>query len=122
GTGRGIGAQHPAFAGELAGTGEVILKGPERASATLEVPAGADRCLVFAIPSAAVVGEMLGGEVAQLAVPPGRFLVARRNGSSTAVATAGLSGGGRGTLAGSGVPPSPGGGAVVVRRRRVRGT
>jgi len=124
-TGTGLALQHPAFAAELAGTGEVILTRPERASATLEVPPGADRYLVFAIPSAAVVGEMLGGEVAQLAVPPGRFLVARRNGSSTAVATADLSGGGRRTLADSDFQPIPReelvlrGGRLEVRTRRI---
>jgi len=124
-SGTGAVLQHPAFAAELAGTGEVILTRPERASATLEVPSGADRYLVFSIPSAAVVGEMLGGETSQLAVPPGRFLVARRSGSNTAVATADLSWGGRKKLAESDFQPIPReelvlrGGRLEVRTRRI---
>ncbi len=113
------------YAGELAGTGEVILTRPARASATLEVPPGADRYLVFSIPSAAVVGEMLGGEISQLAVPPGRFLVARRSGANTAVATADLTWGGRRKLTDSDFQPIPReelvlrGGRLEVRTRRI---
>ncbi len=124
-TSTGPALQHPAFAAELAGTGEVILTRPARASATLEVPSGADRYLIFSIPSAAVVGEMLGGEISQLAVPPGRFLVARRSGSNTAVATADLTWGGRRKLTESDFQPIPReelvlrGGTLELRTRRI---
>jgi len=87
--------QHPTMAIELAGAGEVVLTVPARASATIEVPSGRERYLVFAIPSAAVLGEMAADEVPRLALPAGRYLVARHSSSATAVATVDLSLGGR---------------------------
>src|SRR5712692_10064340 len=73
-SGTGPALQHPSIAEELAGSGEVVLTHPAQASATLEVPRGGERYLVFATPSAAVMGELTGGETNRLALPPGRFL------------------------------------------------
>jgi hypothetical protein len=94
-SGVGPALQHPTLSVELAGAGEVVLTRPIRASATLEVPPGRERYLVFATPSAAVLGELSGDEVPRLALPPGRFLVARYSKNTTAVATVDLSWGGR---------------------------
>ena len=62
------------MAAQLAGAGEVVLTRLARASATLEVPPGRERYLVFATPSAAVLGELTGDEVPRLALPPGPHL------------------------------------------------
>jgi len=94
-SGMGPALQHPTMALELAGAGEVVLTLPARASATIEVPPGRERYLVFAVPSAAVLGEMAGDEVPRLALPAGRFLVARHSANATAVATVDLSLGGQ---------------------------
>ena len=93
-SGTGPSLQHPSIAEELAGSGEVVLTHPARATATLEVPRGGERYLIFATPSAAVMGELTAGDTGRLSLPPGRFLVARHSGSATAVATVDLSWGG----------------------------
>ena len=94
-SGAGPVLQHPSLTADLSGAGEVVLARPAKASAIIEFPAGSERYLVFAIPSAAVMGEVSGDEASRLGVPPGRFLVARRTASSTAVATVDLTWGGR---------------------------
>src|SRR5262249_58026291 len=80
--------QHPTMAIELAGAGEVVLTVPARASATIEGPSGRERYLVFAIPSAAVLGEMAADEVPRLALPAGPIPVARPSSRATAVGPA----------------------------------
>ncbi len=100
-TGGAPGLQHPTLTAALAGAGEIVLSRPQRAGAHLEVPPGAERYLLFAMPSAAVVGEVDGSEGRELSVPPGRYLVARRSGGRAAVAEVDLSWGGRRTLAAS---------------------
>lgn len=86
--------QHPAVMVDLSGAGEVVLSTPSSGAAALEVPAGPDRYLVFALPSAAVMGEIGGGDGRVLALPAGRFLVARRTPDRTAVTEVDLSWGG----------------------------
>jgi hypothetical protein len=93
-TGSGPVLQHPAMAIEIAGTGEVVLSNPATASAAIEVPGGADRYLVFSMPSAAVMGEVSGEGEGRLALPAGKFLVVRRGSDRTGVAMVDLSWGG----------------------------
>jgi hypothetical protein len=93
-TGARSALQHPVLAVDLVSAGDVGLTHPAGASATLEVPAGAERYLVFALPSASVVGEVSGDSALRLAVPPGRLLVARHAGGGVGIATLDLSWGG----------------------------
>ncbi len=86
--------QHPSVQMNLAGSGDVVLTSPSSASAFLEVPRGADRYLVFARPSDSAMGEVSGEGTARLALPTGKFLVVRRSGSNTSVASVDLSWGG----------------------------
>ena len=95
-TGAAEARQHPDFTMALAGAGEIVLSQPGRTGASIEVPAGAAWYLVFALPSAAVLGETEGGRIA---VPNGRFLVVRRAGGSSGVAQVDLSWGGHRVLA-----------------------
>jgi hypothetical protein len=124
-SGTGPALQHPTIAEELAGAGEVVLTRPARASATLEVPPGRERYLIFATPSAAVLGEMTGDETLRLALPPGRFLVARHSGNATSVATVDLSWGGHRRLTEKDFQPisreelALRGGRIELRARRV---
>ncbi len=97
-TGGGPALQHPALGVEMSGTGEVIVTRPAAAAASLEVPGGADRYLVFALPSAAVIGELSGERANHLALPVGQFLIARRAGDAHSVAMVDLPWGGRRTL------------------------
>jgi hypothetical protein len=83
------------MAAELAGAGEVVLTTPAAAAAAIEVPAGADRYLVFSLPSAAVMGELPGERAATLALPAGRYLVARHVRRAASVSMVDLSWGGR---------------------------
>ena len=96
-TGASDARQHPDFAMSLAGAGEVVLSVPGKTSASLEVPRGAAWYLVFALPSAAVLGE-IGGEGGRLALPNGRFLVVRHAGAASGVAEVDLSWGGHRVL------------------------
>lgn len=98
-SGVGPALQHPTMATELAGAGEVVLTQPARAATTIEVPPGRERYIVFAVPSAAVLGELDAEEVPRLALPAGRFLVARHSAKGTAVTTVDLPWGGRRRLA-----------------------
>src|SRR5262249_60149768 len=124
-SGVGPALQHPNIVMELAGAGDVVLTRPERASAVLEVPPGRERYLVFATPSAAVMGELVGDEVSRLALPPGRFLVARRHATTRAVASVDLSWGGRRRLTESDFQPisreelALRGGRIELRTHRV---
>jgi hypothetical protein len=93
-TGTGSALQHPTLATVLSGAGELVVSRPASAAAALQLPAGADRYLVFALPSGAVMGELSGDTVRTLALPAGRFLVERRAGSRSSVAELDLSGGG----------------------------
>ncbi len=90
--------QHPEFAADLSGAGEVVLSRPKLASATLDVPANAGRYLIFSMPSSRVVGELSGIGASRLAVPQSRLLVVRRNGEDTRVAELDLTMGGSRTL------------------------
>jgi hypothetical protein len=94
-TGTGAAPQHPDVAWQTGGAGEIVITRPAAAAAALDVPGGADRYLVFALPSAAVVGELGGERATRFALPAGRFLVSRRVGDSTGIATVDLSWGGR---------------------------
>jgi len=94
-SGAGPALQHPSLTADLSGAGEVVLARPAKASATLEFPTGPERYLVFAVPSASVMGEVTGGETSRLGLPSGRFLVVRRTANSTAVANVDLTWGGR---------------------------
>ena len=93
-TGLGAAAQHPSLELELAGAGELVLSRLAKASGFVELPAGADRYLVFSQPGDTVLGEV-GGDGGQLALPAGHFLVIRRTGGSAAIALIDLSLGGR---------------------------
>jgi hypothetical protein len=97
-TARSAGLQHPDLSVTLAGAGEVVLSDPSRAVASLEVPGSAERYLVFAMRSSAVVGELDGSAATRLALPAGQFLVVRRDATSTSVALVDLPWGGRRVL------------------------
>ena len=124
-SGAGPVLQHPTLTADLSGAGEVIVTRPAKASATIEFPTGPERYLVFAIPSAAVMGEVAGDEASRLGVPPGRFLVARRTDKSTAVATVDLTWGGRQRLSEKDFQPisreelALRGGTIDLRVRRI---
>ncbi len=78
--------QHPAYAWDLAGTGELILTEPNVAKSALVFPAGASgRFVVASQPRTDVVAEVdkQPGRPLRLAVPPGRYLVRKRAGAST---------------------------------------
>jgi hypothetical protein len=94
-SGASAGLQHPTMTAELSGAGELVLTSPAVATATIEVPAGAERYLVFALPSAAVMGELPGEGGARLALPTGRYLVARHARRGASVSVVDLSWGGR---------------------------
>ncbi|MGZ3438886.1 MAG: caspase family protein, partial [Polyangia bacterium] len=89
-----IAPQHATLSIDLHGAGELILTEPSVASASLDVPRGPERYIVFAVPSDAVMGELSGDEGGRLALPAGRYLVVRRSGARTAVAEVDLSWGG----------------------------
>lgn len=93
--GTSAGLQHPTMATELSGAGEVVFTRPASAAAAIEVPSGADRYLVFSLPSAAVMGELPGEGGARLALPSGRYLVARHARRAASVSLVDLSWGGR---------------------------
>jgi hypothetical protein len=93
-TGQAGALQHPATSITLAGVGELVLSETVAASALLELPSGAEGYLVFAVPSTAVFAEAE-GRGTTLALPAGRFLVARRGRGRVAVAPVDLSLGGR---------------------------
>jgi uncharacterized caspase-like protein len=78
--------QHPAYAWELSGTGELILTEPLAARSALVFPASlAGRYVVASQPRPDVVAEVdkSSGRPLRLAVPPGRYLVRKRAGAST---------------------------------------
>jgi hypothetical protein len=97
-TGVGPALQHPAATIDVTGAGEIILSQPAAAGAFLAVPGGADRYLVFSLPTGAVVGELSGASPQRLALPAGEFLVTRRAGARIAIAQVDLSWGGTKTL------------------------
>src|SRR3569833_1444880 len=68
------------------------------AAATIELPAGGERYLVFAWPNAAVVAELGADDARRVAVPPGRYLVAERLAGKRRVADVELPWGGRARL------------------------
>jgi hypothetical protein len=78
--------QHPAYAWELAGTGELILTEPRTARSALVFPAAlSGRYVVASQPRPDVVAEVekVAGRPLRLAVPPGRYLLRKRAGAST---------------------------------------
>ncbi|MBZ4416834.1 hypothetical protein [Myxococcus sp. RHSTA-1-4] len=78
--------QHPAYALELAGTGELVLTEPAGARSALVFPAAAaGHYVVSSRPRPDVVAEVekQPGRPLRLAVPPGRYLVRKRAGAST---------------------------------------
>jgi hypothetical protein len=78
--------QHPAYAWDLSGTGELILTEPVSARSALVFPASASgRWVVASQPRPDVVAEVEkpAGSPLRLAVPPGRYLVRKRAGAST---------------------------------------
>lgn len=78
--------QHPAYAWELSGTGELVLTEPVAARSALVFPAAlAGRYVVASQPRPDVVAEVEkpSGRTLRLAVPPGRYLVRKRAGAST---------------------------------------
>jgi hypothetical protein len=93
-TGGGAALQHPAVDTRVAGAGEVVLTRVAAAGATLGVPGGAERYLVFALPNGAVMGELSGESARTLALPPGRFLVERRAAGASSITEIDLSWGG----------------------------
>jgi hypothetical protein len=93
-TSSGPALQHAALAVNLRGIGEVVLSYPGQTGAYLEVPGRADHYLVFASRTATVMGELSGGRPARLALPRGEYLVVRRAGRHTAVASVDLTWGG----------------------------
>ncbi|MBK9036929.1 MAG: caspase family protein [Myxococcales bacterium] len=73
-----VGTQHVSVEVDLKGAGEIPLSFPERASATLTLPAaGAGQVLVVKMPARAVVAELQkrAGAAVQVAVAPGRYQV-----------------------------------------------
>ena len=97
-TGEGGALQHPAASIMLSGVGELVLTMPAQASAQIELPGGAERYVVFSLPSSAVMAEADGEGPRKIALPAGRFLVARRTRHSAAIASVDLSLGGRAEL------------------------
>ncbi|HLL56073.1 MAG TPA: hypothetical protein VK447_21100 [Myxococcaceae bacterium] len=78
--------QHPSYAWELSGTGEWVLTEPKTARSALVFPATASgRYLVASQPRPDIVAEVdkEAGKPLRLAVPPGRYLLRKRAGSST---------------------------------------
>jgi hypothetical protein len=78
--------QHPAYAWELAGTGELILSEPAVARSALVFPSAVSgRYVVSSQPRPDVVAEVdkQPGRPLRLAVPPGRYLLRKRAGAST---------------------------------------
>ncbi|WP_108076115.1 caspase family protein [Vitiosangium sp. GDMCC 1.1324] len=78
--------QHPAYAWDLSGTGELILTEPDVARSALVFPSAASgRFVVASQPRSDVVAEVdkQSGRPLRLAVPPGRYLVRKRAGEST---------------------------------------
>ncbi|MGC4001572.1 MAG: caspase family protein [Anaeromyxobacter sp.] len=81
--------QHPAFAWELSGTGELTLTEPRAAGSALVFPARlSGRYVVASQPRPDVVAEVekAAGRPLRLAVPPGRYLVRKKAGASTGLA------------------------------------
>ena len=90
--------QHPSFDLELAGSGDLVLTWPVKATAILVLPAGEEiRHLVFQQPSGVVLVEAVSSKHRPLvlAVPPGRLLVQRREKDRFRVAEVNLPYGGR---------------------------
>lgn len=78
--------QHPAFAFDVTGSGELVLSEPSKATSALVFPAEAQgRWIVASMPRAHVVLEVdtVPGRPLRLAVPPGRYLVRKRTGRTT---------------------------------------
>jgi hypothetical protein len=121
----GPAGQHPAFTLAVAGAGEVVLTRPGGSRASLELPRGADRYLVFAQPSDGVIADLDGQRDSRIAVPVGRYLVARRRGAHSAVALIDLSVGGHHRLGERELKPvsreelSARGGSIELRRRAI---
>jgi hypothetical protein len=94
--------QHPSYQMELKGSGELVLTEPERASAVLEFPPGAqgERYLVYRKPSGAVLAEIVPtvDRPVRLAVPAGRLMIQRRLEDRCQVAEVDLPFGGRRVL------------------------
>src|SRR5262249_21784238 len=59
-TGQGGALQHPSLDARIAGAGDVVVTSPRQAGAFIEVPPGADRYIVFSVPSSSVLGELSG--------------------------------------------------------------
>ncbi|MFO0575697.1 MAG: caspase family protein [Polyangia bacterium] len=92
-------AQHPAMRIDLAGSGELVLSRPRLASATIELPRGGDRYLVFLWPSASVIAELGPDGPRKLGLPAGRYLISERRGDRHRVAQIDLPWGGTTRLA-----------------------
>ena len=81
--------QHPAYAYDLAGTGDLVLTEPAVARSALVFPASlSGHYVVASQPRPDVVAEVekVAGRPLRLAVPPGRYLVRKRAGASTGLA------------------------------------
>jgi hypothetical protein len=124
-TGAAAMLQHPALQIDLSGTGEVVLTRPSEAKAFLEVPAGADRYLIFALPNNNLLAEISGAATRRLGLPAGRFLVVRHSEGAAGVASVDLSWGGQKTLGNRDFTPMSReelvarGNHVELRRRRI---
>lgn len=91
--------QHPAMRIDLAGSGEIVLSRPRLASATIELPKGGDRYLVFSWPSASVIAELGPDGPRKIGLPAGRYLISERRGDRHRVAQIDLPWGGMTRLA-----------------------
>lgn len=89
------GVQHPTWRYDLAGRGELVLTRPAAVSTSLFFPAGSDGTyLIFDEGRRTFVGEIeLKGEARRLSLPPGRYLVQKRQEDHLLAAEVNLSSG-----------------------------
>lgn len=106
-TGTGSALQHPTLTTHPSGAGELVVSRPVAAAAALQLPAGAERYLIFALPSATVMGELSGDTARTLALPAGRYLIERPAGLRSSVAEIDLSGGAAARCLPTALPRSP---------------
>lgn len=69
------GAQHPIYDYRLSGRGELVLTELSESSATLELPSGFDRALVYETRRDQVMAELTPGSSRRLALAPGIYAV-----------------------------------------------
>jgi hypothetical protein len=94
-SGMGPALQHAEAWAALSGAGDIVVTRPVVAGATLELPAdGEDRYLIFALPSATVMGEITATDHAVLALPRGQFVIERRRRERRWIAQVDLTAGG----------------------------